>query len=338
MYRNIKGVNRVPADGNSLGLKRKYRNPLASSTHNEHNDIESNKCNEEEEEDEVEDEGREEEDIHITEEEIEEIALLEAERWAHRDKKQHTESPESPIFESINETLNADEEDIPPEPESLSIDTSSMSTSKKTASIEKVIKKRELPRDKQALKDAHDLILKGVFDKSKYAGIALTNSTMKVRAAKGYKCKSGLLPKVEVVNVSKTQLLLTEAALVNDFVLYLEYNIASTLKTEEQSDEKRLVLYLESIKESTPLYVFMREDTIPSRMKNGMRSNHSMFNFPNPSKINAKWQKEVEIRNLKDMDVGRDFADARKEAIFQSILDKYIKYFKKKTTTSKHPA
>ena len=326
MYHNRSGAKRIPADGSSRGLKRKFRNPLVSK----HEQTASVSVHDSFKR------GYDSEEELLPEEELKVIELLEEARL----KKQTSESPHS--FDNSNEDWDESSElnmaaSTSPMVTST-INTSSITMDKETKKVPpptpEISKpksiKRKLAPEKQVLKDKHDRTLKEAYDRYSFVGVSLTKSSMKLIAPKGYKNKSERLPKIEVVNVNKKALTLTEAAMVNDMALRLEYDIEALLKTDGQLD---MLSFLSTLKANPPSYVYMRDDSIPSRIQYGHKSNHSTYNFPKPSTVHRKWKTEVSRRELSENDVGNDLTDKRKVAIFAAIINKLIRYFEKKMAT-----
>ena len=174
-------------------------------------------------------------------------------------------------------------------------------------------KKSEDPR-LIAAKEVYDKQLRKLLVRKNFIGVEECENKLKHNEARGYKNIAGV-GKISIKIVGGRQLLVTEAACVND----LSNRIIFMFKWLPSLEAK--IAKMKSLLADTPVFVSFEDTSIVPIMVDYARSsreNDAPYNFMNPSKVNATWKKEVTKRGL--VDVGEEFTYERKKATFDEVV------------------
>ena len=174
----------------------------------------------------------------------------------------------------------------------------------------KRFKKSEDPVLK-ALKKKHDALLAKLQERENYSAIEIIESKLKHNHIRGLKAGGkSWIGKIAIKEVDGTSLMLTEAALVNDFCYQLDFILSWKKTKDERIADCEMML-------RTPPDIYNCSDTTISlpfvAFATSSRTGDQPFNFMNPSSTSAAWKKEVRKRKLTN--VGDEFTDERKKAI-----------------------
>lgn len=163
-----------------------------------------------------------------------------------------------------------------------------------------------------ALKKMHDDLLAKLQKRETYSAIEIIESKLKHNHIRGIKAGAkSWIGKIAIKEVDETALMLTEAALVNDFCYQLDF-ILSWKKTKDER-----IAHCEKMLRTPPAIYKSSKTTISLpfvAFATSSRTGDQPFNFMDPSSMNAAWKKEVRKRKLTN--VGDEFTDERKKAIF----------------------
>ena len=174
-------------------------------------------------------------------------------------------------------------------------------------------KKSEDPR-LIAVKEVYDKQLRKLLVKRNFIGVEECENRIKHNEVRGYKNIAGV-GKISIKIVGGRQLLVTEAACVNDHsnrIIFM-FQVLPSLEAK--------IAKMKSLLVDTPDFVSFEDTSIVPIMVDYARSNRvndAPYNFMNPSKVNVTWKKEVTKRGL--VDVGEEFTYERKKAIFDEVV------------------